>query len=106
MSHPKKAPDPRRSQKRNQDSITAHHMTPSLNIFLARSMSTLGQPKTIGAKRREFECVTGTKLASQSRRSVWRVTSLFEAFAAMFVVFYLLALVALSCALLFYTFNR
>ena len=81
-------------------------MTPSLDIFLARSILTLGQPRTIAAKRTEFESVTGTKLASQSWRSVWCVTSLFEAFAAIFVVFYLLALVALSGAVLFYTFSR
>lgn len=81
-------------------------MTPSLHIFSTRNMLTLGQPKTIAAKRTEFESITGTKPASQSWRSVWRVTSLFEASAAIFLVFYLLALVALSCALLFYTFNR
>jgi hypothetical protein len=81
-------------------------MTPSLNIISVRSMLAVGQPKTITANRKEFESVTATKPAFQNWRSVWRVTTFFETAGAILVVFYLLAIVALCGALLFYTFNR
>ncbi|MBV8212041.1 MAG: hypothetical protein JOZ08_02300 [Verrucomicrobia bacterium] len=81
-------------------------MTPSLNIICVRAMLAAGQPNTIAAKENDFKNVTVTKPACQSWRSVWRLTSLFEAFGAILVVSYLLGVVALSGALLFYTFNH
>ena len=80
-------------------------MTPRLNTSSIRSILAVGQPTTV-TKQKESESVTVTRPAIRGWISVWRVTSLFEAFAVVFVVAYLLALVALSGALLFYTFNR
>ena len=81
-------------------------MTPSLNIISARSLLAVGQPKTIAAKQTELKSVAVTKPALHNWRSVWRVTTLFEAFAGVFVAAYLFAAIALAAALLFYTFNR
>ena len=81
-------------------------MTPSLNIIPVRSMLAAGQPAPIGAEQTELKSAKLAKPAFRTWRSVWQATTLFETFAGIFVVFYLLALVALSCALLFYTFNR
>ena len=81
-------------------------MTPSLNFISARSMLAVGQPKRIAAKQTESNRVSVTKPALHSWRSVWRVGTLFEMFAGVFVVFYLLAVIVLAGALLFYTFKR
>jgi hypothetical protein len=69
-------------------------------------MLAVGQPKTIAAKQKESNRVSVTKPALHSWRSVWRVGTLFEMFAGVFVVFYLFAVIALAGALLFYTFKR
>lgn len=81
-------------------------MTRSINIISLRSMLAVGQPKTIAANPKDSKSVRVTKPAFQSWRSVWHVTTLLEAFAGVFVVFYLFAVAALGAALLFYTFNR
>jgi len=91
-------------QKRKSRIHYLRNMTPSLNISSIRGILAVGQPTTV-TEQRESESVRVTKPAI-NRISVWRVTSLFEAFAMVFVASYLLALVALSGALLFYTFNR
>lgn len=80
-------------------------MTPTLNIISARSMLAAGQPKTIAFKQRRFKSLKVAKLV-QNWRSILRLTTLFEAFAGIFLVSYLLAAIALTGALLFYTFNR
>ena len=81
-------------------------MTPSLNMISARSMFVDGQPATIAARQTEFRSARAEKPALRTWRSPWRITALFEAFAGIFIVFYLLAATALAGALLFYTLNR
>ncbi|MGA7129787.1 MAG: hypothetical protein WBZ19_25965 [Chthoniobacterales bacterium] len=81
-------------------------MTPSLNISSIHSMLTVGQPTTIVTKQKESKSVTVARPALRSWRSVWRLTSLFEAFAGILAVSYLFAAITLAGALLFYTFNR
>jgi len=86
--------------------LAASNMTPNSNFISACDMLAVGEPKTIAAKQSVLRSVTVTKPAARSWRSVWRVTTLFEMFGGILVVFYLFAVTALSAALLFYTFNR
>jgi hypothetical protein len=68
-------------------------------------MLAVGQPQTIVSKQRKFKILKVAELV-QSWGSVLRVRTWFEAFTGIFLVCYLLAAIALSGALLFYTFHE
>ena len=81
-------------------------MTPSINNISARTAFVAGQPPEIAAKQEGLNFLRRTPSASRTRRWFWHAPTLFEAFAGILALSYLVAVAALAGALLFYTFNR
>jgi hypothetical protein len=94
------------SPVKKPESNIASNMTSSLNIISAPSLLAAGQPVTLAAEQTEFKSARVAKPAFPNWRLIWGITTLFEVCAGIFVVFYLIAAVALAGALLFYTFTR
>jgi len=82
-------------------------MMPNLNISSADSMFAVGEAPIIVALQDEHKKdVKGAKTFPQLKPLARLSTGLFEGLVCVFAVFYLLAVAALSGALLFYTFTR
>jgi hypothetical protein len=82
-------------------------MMPNLNTTSASSLFAGDAAPVIVALQNEYKkVVNGTKVFPRLKPAPRLATGLFEGLAAVFAVFYLLAVVALSAAVLFYTFIR
>ena len=82
-------------------------MPRNLNISSAANSFAVGEVPVIVALQDEYKKkVNGAKTFSQLKPLARLSTVLFEGLAGVFAIFYLLAVVALSGALLFYTFTR
>ncbi|MBV9877441.1 MAG: hypothetical protein JO025_22120 [Verrucomicrobia bacterium] len=82
-------------------------MMPNLNIGSTGNVFAVGEAPVIGALQDAYKKdVKDAKTFPQLKPLARLSTGLFEGLVCVFVVFYLLAVVALSGALLFYTFTR
>ena len=82
-------------------------MTPNLNIGSAGNIFAVDEAPVIVALQDEYKKdKNGAKTFPQLKPLARLSTRLFEGLAGVFAIIYLLAVVALSGALLFYTFTR
>jgi hypothetical protein len=82
-------------------------MNPTLNLSSASGALAVDDvPASFALQRESDKYVTRAKTVRHILPSAWRPAKLVEGIAAVITAFYLLGAIALSGALLFYTFSR
>jgi hypothetical protein len=82
-------------------------MNSTLDLSSAGKVLALGEvPTTTSEITTPEKSVTAERNVAGSQLSHWRASDILEGFVGVLAVLYLLGIVALGLALLFYTFNR